>query len=71
MRPRPPSPAVSGLYDALLLPTAGAAGCAAVISEGMAADATLAGVRVVPAFTAAGAIAQAAQAVLGVPPGGG
>ena len=52
--------------DALLLATAAAAGCAAVISEDMAAGATLAGVRIVPAFTAAGAIAPAAHALLGL-----
>ena len=58
-------------YDALLLTTAGAAGCRAMISEDMAAGTELAGVRIVPAFTATGDIAPAAQALLGASPAAG
>lgn len=39
-----------GYWDAMLLATAGEAGCIAVISEDMAPGATLGTVRVVPAF---------------------
>lgn len=51
-------------YDALLLATAGAAGCEAVISEDMHPGATLAGARVVPAFDAGGGIGAEALALL-------
>lgn len=51
-------------WDALLLASAGLAGCTAVISEDMAPGATLAGARVVPAF-AGDAISPEALAVLG------
>jgi predicted nucleic acid-binding protein len=52
-------------YDALLLATAGAAGCEVVISEDMAHGAELAGVRVVAAFDPAGGIGAEALALLG------
>jgi predicted nucleic acid-binding protein len=53
-------------YDALLLATADAAGCGAVISEDMARGARLGGVDVVAAFDAAGGIAPGALALLGI-----
>lgn len=52
-------------FDALLLATAGAAGCEAVISEDMANGAAFAGVRVVAAFDSAGGIGAEAIALLG------
>lgn len=52
-----------GYWDAMLVATAAAAGCTAVISEDMAAGATLAGARIVPAF-AGGAITPEALALL-------
>ncbi|MBW4091768.1 MAG: PIN domain-containing protein [Proteobacteria bacterium] len=55
-------------YDALLIVTAAAAGCHAMISEDMAAGTELAGLRIVPAFTATGDVAPAAQALLGTAP---
>ncbi len=51
-------------YDALLLATAAAAGCTALISEDMADGATLSGVEVVSAFDAAGRISRRAVALL-------
>lgn len=53
-------------FDALLLATAGAAGCTAVISEDMHPGAALGGVRVVAAFDSAGGIGADARALLGV-----
>jgi len=53
-----------GYWDAVLVASAGLAGCTAVISEDMAPGATLAGARVVPAF-AGDAISPEALAVLG------
>ena len=52
-------------YDALLLATAGAGGCTAVISEDMGDGAELDGVRVVAAFDAAGGIGPGALTLLG------
>lgn len=52
-------------YDALLLVTAAAAGCSAIISEDMHPGATLNGVRVVAAFDPAGKIGADARALLG------
>jgi predicted nucleic acid-binding protein len=52
-------------YDALLLATAGANGCEAIISEDMHPGAVLGGVRVVAAFDAAGRIGSDALALLG------
>ncbi len=51
-------------YDALLLATASAAGCVALVSEDMADGARFAGVRVVGAFDPAGGIAGGALALL-------
>jgi predicted nucleic acid-binding protein len=51
-------------YDALLLATAGAAGCTALISEHMANSAQFAGVQVVAAFDATGGITATALALL-------
>lgn len=51
------------LWDAMLLATAGAAGCSALITEDMHPGATLAGVTVVPAF-AGSDIAPEAAALL-------
>jgi predicted nucleic acid-binding protein len=51
-------------YDALLLATASAAGCVALVSEDMADGARFAGVRVVSAFDPAGGIAGGALALL-------
>jgi predicted nucleic acid-binding protein len=53
-------------FDALLLATAGAAGCTAVISEDMHPGATLGGVRVMAAFDPAGGIAADARGLLGL-----
>jgi predicted nucleic acid-binding protein len=53
-------------FDALLLATAGAAGCSALISEDMHPGAVLGGVRVVAAFDPAGGIAPEARALLGL-----
>jgi predicted nucleic acid-binding protein len=52
-------------YDALLLATAAAAGCTAIISEDMRPGALLNGARVVAAFDAAGGIGAEALALLG------
>jgi predicted nucleic acid-binding protein len=60
-------PAVSGrfqFYDALLLATARAAGCTAVISEDMSDGAELDGVRVVGAFSPEGGVSLTAEALL-------
>lgn len=53
-----------GYWDAMLLATAGEAGCTAVISEDMAPGATLGPVRLVPAFRD-GAASPEALALLG------
>ena len=51
-------------YDALLLATAGAAGCAAVISEDMQDGAQLGNVRAIAAFDTAGGVSAGARALL-------
>ncbi len=51
-------------YDALLLATAGEAGCVAMISEDMADGAALNGVRVVAAFDPQGGIGPGALELL-------
>lgn len=51
-------------WDALLLATAGEAGCEAPVSEDMGADAALAGCRVIPAFAPTGALSPEALAPL-------
>ena len=62
------SAAISGrfqFYDALLVATAAAAGCTAVISEDMHPGANLGGARLVAAFDPAGRIGAEALALLG------
>lgn len=59
--------AVSGrlqFYDALLLATARAARCGAVISEDMGETTSFDGMRIVPAFDPSGAVSAAAMALL-------
>lgn len=51
-------------YGALLLATAGAAGCAAAINENMQDGAQLSNVRVATAFDAAGSVSTGARALL-------
>ncbi len=53
-------------WDALLLATAGAAGCEAVISEDMGDGATLDRVRVISAFDGQGGVSEAARIALGL-----
>ena len=52
-------------WDALLVHTAGEAGCTAVLTEDLAADTTLAGVRVINPFAGA-ALSAAAEALLAI-----
>lgn len=54
-------------FDALLLATAGDAGCTAVLSEDMADGSTLGGVRIVKPFDRAGQMLPPARALLGLP----
>jgi predicted nucleic acid-binding protein len=51
-------------WDALLLASAGEAGCEAVISEDMRPGAMFGGVRIIPAFDKAGGISPEADALL-------
>ncbi len=53
-------------FDALFLATAREAGCAAVLSKDMADNAEINGLRVIRAFTPAGAISDPAGALLGL-----
>ncbi len=53
-------------FDALLLATAGEAGCVAVLSEDMADGATLGRVRVLKSFDTAGRISPLARALIGL-----
>ena len=76
--PVAPGPTIAGLmaaaaesvagrfqfYDALLLATAAAAGCTAVISEDMHDGARLGAIEVVGAFDAAGGVSAATRALL-------
>ena len=54
-------------FDALLVASAGLAGCEVILSEDMGHGAVLENVRVVAAFDASGAVSPAARAVLGLP----
>lgn len=56
-------------WDALLLATAGRAGCGALVSEDMAEGTSLAGARVVAAFAPGGGVSPGARAVLGLAAG--
>jgi predicted nucleic acid-binding protein len=53
-------------FDALFLATAREAGCAAVLSKDTADNAEMNGLRVIHAFTPAGAISDPAGALLGL-----
>ena len=53
-------------FDALFLATAREAGCTGVLSEDMADNAEMNGLRVIRAFTPAGAISNPARALLGL-----